>query len=163
MTATERIAAARERLNDLTPLVGDCGRRCQGACCHADEDGKGGMLLFPGEEAFYDPCPAWARLTPSEEFEGQFLFTCQGRCERALRPLSCRIFPLTPRVRKGEPRVELDVRAWPVCPLMEYGMEGLSAEFTRAVQEIARDLWEDARCRAYLEALSERLAEYERF
>ena len=163
MTTTERILSARNALETLTPLRGDCGRKCGAACCHPDEDGNGGMLLFPGEEALYDPCPGWARLTPSKDFPGQYLFTCDGTCERKIRPLACRIFPLTPRVRGGKLSIEPDVRAWPVCPLMEYGVEGMDGTFVSAVREAAAFLWEDERCRAYLEALSNYLSQFERF
>lgn len=163
MSTSERILTARYALEKLTPMKRDCGRTCGAACCRADEDGNGGMVLFPGEEAFYSPCPDWARLTPSQDFSGQYLFTCNGTCERSLRPLACRIFPLTPRVRHGEATVELDVRAWPVCPLMECGLEGMDSAFVAAVREVTALLWEDKRCREYIEALSAHLAQFENF
>lgn len=163
MTTSERILAARCALEKLTPMKCDCGRTCGAACCHADEDGNGGMVLFPGEEAFYSPCPDWARLTPSQDFPGQYLFVCNGTCERSLRPLACRIFPLTPRVRHDEATVELDVRAWPVCPLMECGLEGMDGAFVAAVREATALLWEDKSCREYIEALSDYLAQFENF
>lgn len=161
MTGTERILAARKALENLTPLRGDCGRTCGAACCRPDEDGNGGMLLFPGEEALYEPCPDWARLVPSADFPGQYLFTCSGRCERAMRPLACRIFPLTPRVREDGVTVEPDVRAWPVCPLMEYGVDGLSAAFVQAVRDAAESLAQDEACLAYMKKLSEYLRQFE--
>ena len=161
MFGTERILAAREALETLTPLRGDCGRTCGAACCRPDEDGNGGMLLFPGEETLYSPCPDWARLTPSADFPGQYLFTCDSRCDRAMRPLACRIFPLTPRVRAGEITVEPDVRAWPVCPLMACGLNGLSAAFVKAVREAMESLAQDEACLAYMKKLSEYLKQFE--
>nr|HML49564.1 hypothetical protein [Clostridia bacterium] len=94
------IQAARALLAQRTPLKSDCGRLCNAACCQADEEGRGGMLLFPGEERFYDPLPGWARLEPMD-FGGRpsRLLVCEGRCERSQRPLACRIFPLTPVLR----------------------------------------------------------------
>ena len=62
MTAKDTVRAAREMLEKVTPLKGDCGRVCGAACCRPDETGRGGMLLFPGEEALYAPWPDWARL-----------------------------------------------------------------------------------------------------
>ena len=53
MTETEALLAARALLADVTPLRTDCGRCCGAACCAPDEDGQGGMLLFPGEEALF--------------------------------------------------------------------------------------------------------------
>ena len=161
MFGTERILAAREALETLTPLRGDCGRTCGAARCRPDEDGNGGMLLFPGEEALSDPCPDWARLVPSADFSGQYLFTCDGRCDRAARPLACRIFPLTPRVREGKVIIEPDVRAWPVCPLMECGLNGLSGAFVKAVREAMESLAQDEACLAYMKKLSEYLEQFE--
>ena len=57
MECLEAVRAARELLEDITPLNQDCGRFCGGACCQCDEDGQGGMLLFPEEEALYSPLP----------------------------------------------------------------------------------------------------------
>ena len=44
-------------IGDKTPMLTDCGLMCGAACCQPDEDGQGGMLLFPGEEGLYDPLP----------------------------------------------------------------------------------------------------------
>ena len=49
MEALEAVMAARDLLEQVTPLRTDCGRYCGGACCLSDEDGQGGMLLVPGE------------------------------------------------------------------------------------------------------------------
>ena len=161
MFGTERILAAREALETLTPLRGDCGRTCGADCCHPDEEGNGGTMLFPSEEALHDPCPDWARLVPSADFSGQYLFTCDGRCDRAARPLACRIFPLTPRVREGKVIIEPDVRAWPVCPLMECSLNGLSGAFVKAVREAMESLAQDEACLAYMKKLSEYLEQFE--
>jgi hypothetical protein len=56
------------------------------------------MLLFPGEAVFlsggpainFSACPIWAAR--------RGLLICEGRCDRSLRPLACRIFPLAPHV-----------------------------------------------------------------
>lgn len=47
---------ARELLLSLTPLNHDCGMLCGQACCAPDEEGQGGMMLFPGESALYREC-----------------------------------------------------------------------------------------------------------
>lgn len=164
MTATQRILKARQALATLTPLKMDCGKLCGAACCHSDEEGKGGMVLFPGEEALYPATgPDHALLTPCPTFPGQFLYTCDGTCLRSARPLACRIFPLTPRIREGKLALEMDVRAWPVCPLMEQGLRALSQPFVQAVRAVMEDLFADAACRAYFEALSRHLDAYEHF
>ena len=47
MQPLEAVMEARKLLSQVTPLKRDCGRYCGGACCEPDEDGQGGMLLFP--------------------------------------------------------------------------------------------------------------------
>ena len=39
MEALEAVMAARDLLEQVTPLRTDCGRYCGGACCLSDEDG----------------------------------------------------------------------------------------------------------------------------
>lgn len=120
-----QIEAARLLLERLTPLKSDCGLLCGAACCRPDEDGQGGVALFPGEEALYEGA-AWARV------EGGIL-TCGGRCPRDMRPLGCRIFPLTPLRRKsGALFVRVDRRAFAMCPLAPSGLRALDPEFVSA-------------------------------
>ena len=61
MSAIQAVLAARELLENLTPLKTDCGRLCQAACCQGDENT--GMLLFPEEETLYEGC-AFADVLP---------------------------------------------------------------------------------------------------
>ena len=48
MDPLEAVKQARDLLERVTPLRRDCGGVCGAACCQSDEDGQGGMLLFPG-------------------------------------------------------------------------------------------------------------------
>ena len=138
MDALEAILFCREILEDVTPLRQDCGRFCGGACCQSDEDDQGGMLLFPGEEALYDPLPEGFSITRDDGVkEGLLLLTCDGECDRSKRPLSCRLFPVLP-TRKG---AKMDQRAWAVCPLMEHGKAGLSLDFVNAVKKAGEILY----------------------
>ena len=137
MQALEAVMRARELLQTLTPLRRDCGGVCGAACCAPDEDGQGGMLLFPGEEALYQPLPAGFSLRQDDGvLPGMLLLTCGGVCDRALRPLACRMFPLTPvlSVRDGRERlsVRMDPRAFAVCPLCEGRPFGSMAIFLRS-------------------------------
>lgn len=168
MTTLDRILAARALLEDITPLKSDCGRRCGAACCQTDADGDrdSGMLLFPGEEALYAPAPAWAELSDSGVAlsGGPLTFiTCEGECPRAQRPLACRVFPLSPIARDGAPDVDLDVRAWPICPLMGHGIPGLSRDFVAAVRAATALLWEDDACREYIEYVTGQLEAFRSF
>ena len=104
------------------------------------------MLLFPGEERLYQETglpDGWeikesrirlpGRVTPVQ------LLVCSGVCTRHLRPLSCRIFPLLPRMDvRGGIRLEPDLRALPICPLLTSAGERthrIRPSFMRAVEE----------------------------
>lgn len=142
---------ARNLLEAVTPLKADCGKRCGAACCKPDSDGRGGMRLYPGEEE-----PPWARVEDG-------LLVCDGSCPRAERPLACRFFPLVPVLRDGEVQIELDRRAWPVCPLMEFGMRGLNPAFVAAAREAAAILAKDEACRAMIAAQTGEMDAYGAF
>lgn len=151
MKATDAVQAARDILKDITPLKTDCGRVCGAACCAPDETGKGGMLLFPGEEKLYDALPEGFEILPDDSVipDGKLL-VCKGRCDRDMRPLSCMFFPLRPTFR-GD--VRMDRRGLYVCPLAEYGVGGLNPEFVAAARSAAQVLAQQDETRAYLRAL----------
>jgi hypothetical protein len=151
---------ARELLMDMTPLAFDCGKRCTAACCQGGEED--GMLLFPDEERYYKDC-SWAGIT--QDRLGKRLICC-GKCPRENRPLACRIFPLVIKVSGQEDGISkaniiMDVRAWPVCPLMESGRKGLKTEFVSAVRDAAGHLLREDKHRVFLFLLSKELNEYE--
>ena len=50
-------------LGERTPMLNDCGLLCGAACCQPDEDGQGGVHLFPGERALLEHC-GWGRIPP---------------------------------------------------------------------------------------------------
>ncbi|MEE1200417.1 MAG: hypothetical protein U0L09_07180 [Christensenellales bacterium] len=141
----EMMARAYERIGDRTPLRTDCGRICGAACCRPDQDGQGGVYLFPGEEGLN---PEWGRIQ-SDVF-GRMLL-CDSMCVRERRPLACRIFPLTPvKDGKGRWTVRMDVRARPVCPLARSGVRGLDPEFVEAVRQAIRVVAEAPEGEAFL-------------
>ncbi len=149
---SQALRKARVLLEGETPLNRDCGGLCGAACCQPDEDGLGGMLLFPGEASFYHPMPEGFQIEREDSVvPGGQLLTCEGRCQRQDRPLACRLFPLAILLEEGgEPQLQPDPRAWPVCPLMPSGMMGLSAGFVQAAQEAARVLSQVPEVRAFL-------------
>ena len=160
MEPLEQVIAARRLLENITPLNQDCGRYCGGACCQSDEDGQGGMLLFPGEEALYADLPAGFSIREDDSvLPGMKLLTCEGTCDRDTRPLSCRLFPLLP-TRTG---AKMDRRAWAVCPLMASGKRGLNPEFVEAVKAAGQVLYACPEHAAFLDAIhafNERLKEF---
>ena len=150
MNALEAVLAARDMLDAVTPLRADCGRYCGGACCQSDEDGQGGMLLFPGEEALYQELPEGFSLARDDTvLPGAYLLTCGGVCDRRQRPLACRLFPLLPD-RAG---CRMDRRGWAVCPLMASGKAGLSRAFVEAVEAAGRILYRCPEHAALLDAI----------
>lgn len=150
------LAQARDLLAQATPLKRDCGYLCQAACCREDESGQNGMPLFPGEERYYQGVD-WARLNWDEAMQTMGLI-CNGTCPREVRPLSCRIFPMA--ILPG-PKVRMDIRAWPVCPLMSSGKRGLAPGFVKAVSQAANILWADSSQRDFLVRLGQVIDGYE--
>ncbi|HIS02483.1 MAG TPA: hypothetical protein IAA75_01115 [Candidatus Pullichristensenella avicola] len=144
---------ARAVIGERTPLKSDCGALCGAACCQADEDGQGGMYLFPGEEA----------LLPGEGGDFAPIYTCGGVCRREERPLACRIFPLTPVRKENIWGVKIDRRARAMCPLARFGTRALDPEFVRAVRRAVRLVAADPEGAAFLEKWAAREAEYELF
>ncbi len=150
MELLEAVAEARRILADVTPLKTDCGRACGGACCQPDEDGQGGMLLFPGEEALYETLPEGFSIRKDDAvMPGMKLLICDGVCARESRPLSCRLFPMLP-TRTG---AKMDWRAWAVCPLMESGKRGLNPAFVQAVRDAGKLLYACPEHAALLDAI----------
>lgn len=126
----EELFRARKILEEITPLWEDCGALCQAACCRADADGQGGVYLFPGEEALLKDC-SWGRI--ERDTFGPMLI-CLQPCDRAKRPLACRLFPLTPCPGSKGWTVRMDARARAMCPLSRAGLRGLSPEFLKAAR-----------------------------
>ena len=140
------IARACARIGDLTPMESDCGGLCGKACCAPDEDGLGGMDLFPGEEALFMG-ETWCHIVRED---GRAMLVCDGPCPRDKRPLACRIFPLTPVFSKGAWNVRLDARARSMCPLTAWGIKGLKRDFCLAVRDAMRIIAEDPEGEAFL-------------
>ena len=142
----EVIARARALFDNLTPLATDCGLTCGGACCLPMEGENTGMLLFPGEEAYYEGLPGYTMTATPQGT----LLTCSGRCKREDRPLSCRLMPLIPLIRPDGVKVAADARAKAVCPLARQGKDALLPDFVQAVRQAGRILAEDDAQRAFL-------------
>ncbi len=155
-------------LEDITPLSVDCGQLCNGACC-AVTDEITGMYLFPGEEVMYKPLPDWAEIHDTYfTYDGGKevnLITCPGICDRKLRPLSCRIFPLVPYVKRGEKmEIVMDVRGKGMCPLATaMRVEDLSPDFVDAVTRAMKMCMLVRETREFLYSLSDSLNEFKIF
>lgn len=142
-------------LEKETPLKFDCGILCNSQCCKGDD--KTGMLLFPGE----------ADLLKGEyeiiETDGRKYAVCDGSCNRRLRPLACRIYPLFPLVEKDENgiyKIEVikDPRAR--CPITAFDAE-FKRSFIRKVKLCGEFLLTDSETADFLTELSDEINEYE--
>lgn len=150
MTGESALQRARALLMEVTPLLTDCGKICGGVCCHPDLGEVTGMLLFPGEDAYYRDLPGYTML-PTDHGT---LLICGGKCRREDRPLSCRIFPLLPLVRKEGIHPAVDLRGKSVCPLARQGKSALCPAFVDAVKRAGEILLEDPEQRRFLEELT---------
>jgi len=173
MHPTSLYYLAYEILDKSTPLKFDCGALCGRACCQnlpADEEAgeNSGMYLFPGEDlllkdaSFLDIIPAEFEFVENTQV---LIATCNGKCDRSLRPLSCRIFPLTPYLtEKDILTIRIDPRAVPVCPLAEDGeRDKLHPDFVQNVRKACRILCSDPAIKAFINDLSRSLDEIIRF
>ena len=151
----EALLKARELLAEKTPLKTDCGKTCGARCCRSLEGEETGMLLFPGEEEAYLGKPGWT----VRKTAGGLLAVCPGRCERAERPLACRIFPVLPVIRDGAVKAAADQRAAAVCPLLKQGLKGMDPAFVDAVREAGKALAAEPEQLAFLKMLTEGLDE----
>lgn len=147
-----------EMLDDVTPVDFDCGCLCNEICCtYDDEDYKNEDLvleLLPFEEQMYSEGD-WYEIQPqiAEEFyypdswDGNpFFLKCKTppKCDRKLRPIQCRTYPLTPHINeKGELHLIYDKLDYPyTCPLMEEEIP-LNPEFIKKTFEAWKILTQD--------------------
>lgn len=168
MTKRELYEKVYGMLDDITPLRTDCGELCSRACCASSED-ESGMYLFPGEEEMYTDRPSWLRIEKSAFTFGNgkpvHIAICNENCQRFLRPLACRIFPLTPYIDRNKSLIiKADSRAVPLCPLArETSTQQLDENFIRTVANAFRILIKDNEIRSFILSLSRLMDEQEDF
>ncbi len=145
-------------IGSLTPISADCGKLCNAKCCNGDEND--GMIVFPGEENLLK---AHGYKTVLSEMNGHpvYFTSCNGKCNRVYRPLSCRIFPLAPTLRNGKLEIISDPRVKYICPLLL--SDSVEEKFKTAVMRAFSHLIEDEKVREMLEHYTEVLDEYDKF
>ncbi len=153
-----------------TPISADCGTLCNKACCKGNDFG---MYLFPGEKKVYELLnPDWTDIESSEftyTYDGKekhlpILF-CNGHCDRFLRPLACRIFPLTPIFDENEKlQIIVDPRAKAICPLSRnLKVSDYNLEFVKNVKKAFTILLSNKEFYSFMRAYSEYILEYLKF
>ena len=124
-----------KRLDSVTPVDFDCGKLCGEVCCVYDaEDYRNeelALYLLPGEELMYGDSPDFElyymdsdEIKYPHSWKGQiYLVKCRNppKCDRSIRPIQCRTFPLVPHISKdGEFHLVLDATEFPYeCPIVE--------------------------------------------
>jgi hypothetical protein len=90
---------------DDSPLASDCGQLCNGICCSDTE--AYGIYLLPGEESVFTREEDWLGWETQDSqdsgfpdsWEGPVYFlSCNGKCDRSMRPMQCRTYPVSPHI-----------------------------------------------------------------
>ena len=124
-------------LDEVSPLDIDCGQLCNAACCSCaqdileDPEEAMGIYLLPGEDKLFtkdeewlgwDTCRAKDYDFPSSWHGKVYFLTCKANCfcDRKLRPMQCRTFPLQPHIDEdGSLCMIYDTNELPYeCPLI---------------------------------------------
>lgn len=156
-----------EILDKVTPLQSDCGALCGKACCNSPDD-DAGMYLFPGEEVMFAENQPWLKIEVSDFTYGNnkpvLIAICTDQCQRELRPLACRIFPLTPyMIHNGVMSIKIDPRAVPMCPLAkQFTSATLDENFVDAIVRAFRLLAKEKEIQSFVLGISRLIDEQER-
>ena len=140
-----------QRLDEVTPVDFDCGKLCGEVCCvyDADETHTEELVLYllPGEELMYEDSPDFELYYmdsseiryPHSWKDNIYLVKCKNppRCDRSIRPIQCRTFPLVPHISKnGEFHLVLDETEFPYeCPIIRDHIK-LNENFINVTYEI---------------------------
>ena len=113
---TALLKEAYKLLDEVTPLKFNCGILCGAKCCQShstDSTENPGMLLLPCEDVILKD----TAFTVKDSEDGKILI-CNGKCDRSLRPFSCRIFPFYASISDdGRISLKSDPRAFNTCPV----------------------------------------------
>ena len=141
-----------ERLDKVSPVDFDCGKLCGEVCCVYDADDSHKeeelvLYLLPGEELLYEDSPEFELYYvdssqiryPHSWKDGIYLVKCVNppRCDRSIRPIQCRTFPLVPHISKnGEFHLVLDETEFPYeCPILRDHIK-LNDDFIKVTYEV---------------------------
>lgn len=120
-------------LRDVTPLKYnlDCGKLCGNRCCHGTEND--GMELFHGEEKYFENEKGFTVRSDGD----RKIVICSGKCDRKIRPLSCRMYPFFPVPVEENGKIGIkvvyDIRGLSSCPVVREHLRP-DPKFLRAVR-----------------------------
>ncbi len=157
-------------LDRVSPVPYDCGQLCGSACCMSEDTDPDafGIYLLPGEEKLFTGDEDWLTWSWDMAEDYDFPDSWHGKvyfikcntppvCERAMRPLQCRTYPLAPHIdvieEEGERKEVLrlilsDIDAPYSCPLIDGQMDdeeefGLDERFVKATYTVWKRLIKD--------------------
>ena len=138
-----------DRLDEVSPVDFDCGKLCGEVCCKDLQEGEGDLVLYllPGEELMYEDSDEFelyyidsSEIKYPHSWKGQiYLVKCVNppKCDRSIRPIQCRTFPLIPHLnKKGEFHLIFDESECPYkCPIVHDHIK-LNDDFVKTTYEI---------------------------
>ena len=110
-------------LDKVSPVDFDCGKLCGEVCCTYDADDyhneELALYLLPGEELMYLESDSFElyyidsdEIAYPHSWKGKiYLVKCKNppKCDRSIRPIQCRTFPLIPHISKDNPSSFLQI------------------------------------------------------
>lgn len=139
-----------DMLDKVSPLDYDCGKLCGEICCVYDDNNKEekvGLYLLPGEELMYEDSDSFNLYCisskdidyPHSWDDDVYLVECTNppHCNRSIRPIQCRTFPLIPHINsKGTLHLILDENEIPYeCPIIRDNLE-LNKDFINETYKV---------------------------
>ena len=145
-------------LDEVSPVNFDCGTLCGEVCCIYDEgdyiNQNLALYLLPGEELMYEDSDCFDLYVMSSKDldyphtwqDDVFLVECKNppHCDRRIRPIQCRTFPLIPHLSKNS-RLHLifDENEFPYeCPLITDNIK-LNEDFIKVTYNVWKILIRD--------------------
>lgn len=153
----EKYKEIYEILENIGPADHDCGEHCGSICCSDSsfEDEDSYIYLLPGEKEYLESEGSDMHIERQRRDEhdlpkswGDYVYIakCPGKekCDRRLRPIQCRTFPLHPYISdSGELEMVLYYMDVPYsCPFVEKEI-AVSDDFRRAAHRAWAKLIED--------------------
>lgn len=150
-------------LDKVSPVNGDCGLLCGSICCTYEyenndsdaDDSSLGIYLLPGEEKLFSGKEDWLGWNWGYAEDYEFPDSWHGKvyflqclkaphCDRCMRPLQCRTFPLAPHLdENGELLMIYQNGQIPyTCPLITDKIH-LNDDFVKATYTAWKRLIED--------------------
>ena len=149
----EIIEKIYEKLDKVSPVEYDCGKLCGEICCTYDEEDYENkdliIYLLPGEELIHKDDESFElRHYTIDEIDypyswkdGVYTVICKNplECNRKIRPIQCRSFPLIPHISKDMKfHLIYDESEYPYrCPLINENIE-LNDDFIKETYNVWR-------------------------